>query len=262
MIDSEAGVDAAENCGANLAVFVKVDAGLHRCGVTASSPRLLDLVGRIARSRQLKFAGLLSHAGHAYAAPDRAGIARIAAEERATLLRARDVISKSGVVVPEISVGSTPTVTASDNFEGITEIRPGNYVFHDGTGVRLGFATFADVALSVIVTIVSANERFFIIDAGSKVLSSDLGAHGTSAPGYGVAFQLGEEEHANPLTVIRLSEEHGFLKRGDRNLPIGTKLRVVPNHACPVANLAERLMITSGAQVVDQWPVDARGKVR
>ena len=161
----------------------------------------------------------------------------------------------------EVSVGSTPTVLGCESFEGMTEIRPGNYVFADATAVRLGVATFNDVALSVLTTVISANDRYFIIDAGSKVLSSDLGAHGTGGnAGYGLGFRI-DDLSREPLRVVRLSEEHGFIER-EGDLPIGTKLRVIPNHACPVANLAERLTVVSNDEVVDQWAVAARAKVR
>jgi D-serine deaminase-like pyridoxal phosphate-dependent protein len=206
--------------------------------------------------------GILSHAGHAYAASNRAEIAGIAAEERAIMLRVRDRLQADGHELSEISVGSTPTVLASESFDGITEARPGNYVFSDATAVRLELGRLDDVALTILATIISANDRYFIIDAGSKVLSSDLGAHGTGGAGYGLALPLERSDNDSPLRVVRLSEEHGFVKRAGSDLPIGTKLRIIPNHACPVANLADRLTIVSRSEVVDEWLVAGRGKVR
>ncbi len=267
-VDSEAGIAAAEaaakSCNKTVSAFVKIDVGLHRCGLVEDDPQVVRLVRLISSSSQLRFAGLLSHAGQAYTAPDIARIAEIAAEESAILQRVRSRLASAGFDVPEVSVGSTPTVLAGNSFEAVTEIRPGNYVFLDATAVRLGLASFEEVALSVVVTIISANSSYFIIDGGSKVLSSDLGAHGTGAGvGYGVALPIdvaGAE--AAPLLVARLSEEHGFVERAGEDLAIGTKLRVIPNHACPVANLAERLTITSQGEMIDQWQVAARGKVR
>jgi len=258
-VDSAIGIEIARRSGARLHVFLKVDVGLHRCGINEASPDLCPLAARIGGN--LEFAGLLSHAGHAYGASNFRDIVCVAEEERLTLLRVCDRLLADGIAVREISVGSTPTVLGSESFEGITAIRPGNYVFLDATALRLGIASANDVALSVLTTIISANDRYFIIDAGSKVLSSDLGAHGTGGnAGYGLAFRL-DDPSGQPLRVVRLSEEHGFVER-EGDLAIGTKLRVIPNHACPVANLAERLTVVSGDHVVDQWAVAARGKVR
>lgn len=262
VVDSKTGVDVARGSSVPLEVFIKIDVGLHRCGIDESASDLIGLAKQIESSSNLRLAGLLAHAGHAYAESGRAGIARVANDERETLLRARNRLLAAGFGVRAISVGSTPTVLAAESFDGITEVRPGNYVFFDGTAMRLGIATAAQVALTVLTTIISSNSRSFIIDAGSKVLSSDLGAHGTGADsGYGVALQI-DESGAEPLRIARLSEEHGFVDRGERDLPIGTKLRIIPNHACPVANLAERLIIVSQNEIVGQWSVAARGKVR
>lgn len=265
-VDSAAGIEAAASAAMReTAVFVKIDVGLHRCGVEANSATLLELVRKIAESPQLKFAGLLSHAGHAYGANNPDEIAQIAEDERLALIDARMRIEADGHKVRAMSVGSTPTVLAANNFDEITEIRPGNYAFLDATAMRLQIATARDVALSVLATVVSRNERHFIIDAGSKVLSSDLGPHGTAnARGYGTAFRLADfEEGRNGVTIARLSEEHGFIERNaDIDFAIGERVRIIPNHACPVANLAERLAVVHAGDVVDLWPVDARAKVR
>lgn len=177
--------------------------------------------------------------------------------------RVRSRIENAGFKVNEVSVGATPTFLESRSYEGITEARPGNYVFLDLTPVRLGLVGLNRVALSVLSTIVSVNEDYFIIDAGSKVLSSDHGAHGTGGTtGHGIAYHLDDyEAHENGLTVARLSEEHGFVKRDGCNLVVGTRLRVIPNHACPVVNLAEEVAVIKDDGLV-RWPVDARAKVR
>ncbi len=268
LVDSGDGLrrlrEAAAECSRPPAVFLKIDVGLHRCGVAENDPQLTELAQAIAATPRLRFAGLLSHAGHAYAAENRDRIAAIAADECAILLRIRRRLEAAGIDVKEVSVGSTPTVLASEMFDGITEIRPGNYVFLDATAVRLGLATFEQVALTVVATIVSANREYFIIDAGSKVLSSDLGAHGTGGGfGFGIVFPFdAKHESAVALKLVKLSEEHGFVERGGADLQVGMKVRIIPNHSCPVANLANELTIVSGHEVVDRWEVAARGCVR
>jgi len=171
---------------------------------------------------------------------------------------------------------------------GLAEMRPGNYVFMDGTPLRLGLCAPADVALTVLATVVSTNAHHAIVDAGSKVLSSDQGAHGSGgARGYGVAWSLGGEEAwhfggadcttdvaldeerkrlvASGWTIAKLSEEHGWIELGDalpagaRTPAIGERVRILPNHSCPVANLADEYVVLGRDGALERWPVDARG---
>jgi D-serine deaminase-like pyridoxal phosphate-dependent protein len=261
VVDSSVGVEAlavaAGEVGVEVGTFLEIDVGLRRCGVRENAAELIPLVRKVFEAAALRFCGLLSHAGNAYAAADAEEVRRIAAGECAILQRVRGQLESIGIAVPEVSVGSTPTVLASESYDGITEIRPGNYVFLDRTPVRLGLATMEQVALTVVATVVSRNEEFLIIDAGSKVLSSDLGAHGTAgAGGHGLAY-IGKEV----LPVVRLSEEHGFVARGEAEVAIGRRVRIVPNHSCPVVNLAEELVVVSGEQVVERWQLAARGRV-
>ncbi len=264
--------NGAARHNATLNVFLKIDVGLGRCGVRVDDPRLVSLAAGIAggsgggngKNKGLKLAGLLSHAGHGYAATGIQAVQSIAEAERLLMLQAQDLLTEAGVTTREISVGSTPTVLAAKSFQGISEIRPGNYVFLDRTQMRLGVARPEEIALSVAATVVSANQDFFIIDAGSKTLSSDGGAHGSSGPGgFGLAFVPEEfPREGRGLIIEKLSEEHGFVRRDDRNLPLGTRLRILPNHACPVANLTDSYLALSPDGETEEWAVAARGKVR
>ena len=268
VVDSTAGATLlariASEMQLHIGALIEIDVGLHRCGFRESDPEILEVARLLHGSERVRFLGLLSHAGHAYGAATRTEVKAIAAEECRILQRVRAEIEEAGIPVQEVSVGSTPTVLASETYDGITEVRPGNYVFMDRTPVRLGLASVDDVALTVLATVVSRNPEYLIIDAGSKVLTTDLGAHGTAAVAeYGIAFAIDEPmSEGRALRLVRLSEEHGFVARAGRDLPIGTKLRVVPNHACPVANLADELVVVSGNAEVLRWHVGARGKVR
>lgn len=242
--DSLAGAAALEagasRAGVSADVFLKVDVGLHRCGVDPAGAEGLAVAERLTRA-PLVFAGLLSHAGHAYGADTPEGIRKVAAQERALLLGFGERLRKNGIAAPKISVGSTPSLIANDGFEGIDEVRPGNYVFFDMTAVRLGIATRNQLSLAIATTIISKNRDCYIIDAGSKTLSSDLGAHSTgSGAGFGEVWSDALEA---PLTIARLSEEHGMVTRGDSDLAIGTRLMIYPNHACVVVNLAPALTL-------------------
>ncbi len=249
--------------GVQIPVFVKIDVGLHRCGLSENNPVLIDLVNIIYDDRNISFAGLFSHAGHAYASNNADDIRLIASEECNVLLHLRKKIQNKGRNIAEVSVGATPTALVSNTYSGITEIRPGNYVFFDMTSVHKGLIGAERVALSVLATVISKNDSYYIIDAGSKTLSSDMGAHGTVGSGtYGQAYKLGDYENTSvSMPIIKLSEEHGFVQRNKTNLKIGDKVRILPNHSCPVANLTEYLFIIDNYMVLDKWRVDARGRV-
>ncbi len=244
-------------------VFIKIDVGLRRCGCRPDDPRILALTDRIVRAAHLDFRGLLSHAGHAYGAEDGQAAGRIAEAERQCMTALAGQLRQAGFKVPEVSVGSTPTVLAAQRFEGLTEIRPGNYVFMDQTPLRLGLITPSRIALSVLTTVVSVNDRYAIVDAGSKTLSSDRGAHGTAGiAGYGRALVLkAPADREKLLSIAKLSEEHGFVVPSGRSLVPGDRLQIFPNHACPVVNLTRQLYAWNGS-TVETWAVDAAGCVR
>lgn len=258
IVDSEIGADALETAastsGLPARAFLKVDVGLHRVGIDPLQPASVHLAERIARS-PVELLGLLSHAGQAYAAPDIHGVREVAQREREILLAFRDKLAAVGVATPTISVGSTPTVIANAGFDGIDEVRPGNYAFLDLSAMRLGLAARAAIALAVAATVISVNDTHAIIDAGSKVLSSDLGPHSAArVTTYGEAWLPDRPE---PLDVVRLSEEHGFVAHRGKRPAIGSKLLILPNHACPVINLAAEFTLLTRQSPIT-LPVDAR----
>ena len=267
IVDSAAGVGAISKVAARhekqISIFLKIDVGLHRCGLTEDDPGLVGLVQKIVGEPNLNFVGLLSHAGHTYGADDADAARKIAQEECGIMMRVRKKLENNGIEVSEVSVGSTPGTLASDSYDGITEIRPGNYVFMDRMPLRLKVIEINQIALSVLATVVSKNSDYFIIDSGSKTLSSDQGAHGMPGmEGFGLAYPVDRFEDTNcEMIVTRLSEEHGVVIRGDFDLEIGSKVRVVPNHSCVVANLLETYTVLRDGEIIDQWDIAARGHV-
>ncbi len=248
--------------GRRAPIFLEIDVGLERCGVKPGSASLEKVVRAVRDSPKLEFRGILSHAGHAYGASGRREIAAIADDERRQLRSVVDALAAQAVDVEEVSVGSTPTVLGAESFAGVTEIRPGNYVFLDATACRLGVAKLDQVSLGIITSVVSVNERYCIIDAGSKVLSSDTGPHGTGGGGFGLCFALGPAASSwgEGRRVARLSEEHGFVEHGGEPLPIGARALVLPNHSCPAVNLADRLVVLEEGRDPQFWVVAARGR--
>jgi D-serine deaminase-like pyridoxal phosphate-dependent protein len=247
-----------------LDVLVKVDVGFHRCGIDPDGDAL-GFVQSIAAMPGLRLRGLLSHAGHGYLAASEQELCDVARREAEILSHLRDRAARSGIALEELSVGATPTLRYSARQRGLTELRPGNYVYFDRTQVALGAATLDDCALTVLATVVSkpASDRI-ILDAGSKTLTNDQARGIAQAPGFGAV--LAEDEMPRrideSLTIERLSEEHATVRvRGGTPLVPGARVRIVPNHACVVSNLVDVVRLVDGDHVVSTLPVAARGKI-
>lgn len=252
--------------GRTVDVLVKVDVGLHRCGIDPEAANAVEFVTRVADLSGLALRGLLSHAGHAYGAASEAETASIAATEARLLTTLRDKVAHAGVRLEEISVGSTPTARFSLREDGITELRPGNYVYYDRTQVALGSATWDDCALTVLARVVSrpAVDRV-ILDAGSKTLTTDLARGAGDVSGYGAILEsLDSARPDQNLLVERLSEEHATvrLRDGESSLKPGDLVRIVPNHACVVCNLMDEVWLVNGNVAVDRIDIAARGRIQ
>lgn len=253
---------AMRAAGREVDVLVKVDVGLHRCGIDPHAPGAARFVVQVADMSGLRFRGLLSHAGHGYHATSEGELETIAASEARILRELASSASGFGPFVEEISVGATPTARYSLQQEGLTEMRPGNYVYYDRTQVGLGSASFAECALTVLARVVTrpAADRI-VLDCGSKTLTNDLARAFGPVPGYGAVLEdvFGDQPDEG-LLVERLSEEHAVVKAtGECRLEPGDLVRIVPNHSCVVSNLMDAIWIVDGGAVVDQLEISARG---
>jgi D-serine deaminase-like pyridoxal phosphate-dependent protein len=258
--------DAMQRAGRSVDVLVKVDVGFHRCGIDPESNGAADLVARIAELPGLNFRGLLSHAGHGYGATTEAQVREIAEAEAGTMTALADAVRAKGVEVEEISVGATPTVRYSVDQKGLTELRPGNYIYFDRTQVSLGAASWDDCALTVLARVVTkpAPDRI-IVDSGSKTLTNDLARGFAPAPGYGAVLRStgGVQSPDETLVVERLSEEHANVRvtSGAHALEPGDLVRIVPNHSCVVSNLVDSAWLVDGEQVLERLDISARGRI-
>ena len=261
--------DAMARAGRTLDVLIKVDVGFHRCGIDPDAAGALDFVRAVATLPGLKLRGLLSHAGHGYHATTEAELAAVAAREAEILTTLRDRakgVGIAGVDHWELSVGATPTLRFSARQTGLTELRPGNYVYFDRTQLSLGAATLDDCALTVLATVVSkpAADRI-ILDCGSKTLTNDLARGIAKAPGYGAVLTAAGDAIDEGLLIERLSEEHAVVRAsGGTVLEPGDRVRVLPNHSCTVSNLVDAVRLVNGAdgdEVLETLPVAARGKI-
>jgi D-serine deaminase-like pyridoxal phosphate-dependent protein len=245
--------EVGQRLGRSIPFYIDVDTGLLRCG-REPGEQTLRLAEEIAGLPFIRITGLMTHAGHAYKANSQVEQIRLSRQEGELLVETRTLIlDKLGIDIPEISVGSTPTSFHCGEVEGITEIRPGTYVFNDATMISLGLVQAEDCALSIYTTVVSrpSGDRA-ILDAGSKTLSSDKGAY---TEGYGII------KSAPCVRIDRLSEEHGVIVT-PQGFPvaIGDRLEIIPNHVCPTVNLADELIGIRNGKMETLIPIEARGK--
>ena len=254
--------EAMRAAGRTLDVLVKVDVGFHRCGIDPDPDRASDFLRAVASMPGLRLRGLLSHAGHGYTATSEDELRAIAAHEAGVLTGLRDRAAAAGIAIDELSVGATPTLRFSATERGLTELRPGNYVYFDRTQVALGAARLSDCALTVLATVVSkpAADRI-ILDCGSKTLTSDQARGTRPTPGYGVVLTSDGSAIDSTLSIDRLSEEHATVRvQGSTPLEPGDRVRVLPNHSCVVSNLVDEIHLVDGDRVVETLLVAARGK--
>jgi D-serine deaminase-like pyridoxal phosphate-dependent protein len=252
--------EAARRAGLTLELFLKVDCGYHRCGVEPGRPGALEIPRRITDAANLRFAGVLTHAGHSYRARSREELLSIARRERDVMTEFAARLRADGVEVPVVSVGSTPTATHYDHLEGVDEARPGNYIFFDAFQATLGSCSFADCALTVLAAVVHRDRarRKVVIDAGAVALSKDRGPVEFDAScGYGRVLDLGGNDTG--LRVGSVSQEHGEVLAEDDGpldaLPVGARVRVLANHSCLAAAQHTHYHVLEGSRVVDRWEI-------
>jgi D-serine deaminase-like pyridoxal phosphate-dependent protein len=254
--------EVMQRANRRLDVLVKVDVGFHRCGIDPDSPAALEFIRSIASLPGLRLRGLLSHAGHGYQAATEDALRVIACRESEILTTLRDGAAGAGIALAEISVGATPTLRFIARQTGVTELRPGNYVYFDRTQVGLGAASLDDCALTVLATVVSkpAAGRV-ILDCGSKTLTNDPVRGFEGASGYGVVIMPGATAIDGTLAIERLSEEHATVRAsGGTPLAPGDRVRILPNHACVVLNMVDEVLLVEDERVIEKLSVTARGK--
>jgi D-serine deaminase-like pyridoxal phosphate-dependent protein len=233
-------------------LMLKVDCGYRRVGVEPA--RALEVARILAELPGVHLRGVFTHAGQVYHAETPEEVARISRHEGETLSAVARGLRAAGLAAEEVSVGSTPTAAGSMRVSGVTECRPGNYVYYDASQVALGTCSLKDCAMTVSATVVSvpAPERA-VVDAGSKTLSSDP----LRPRGEGHGLVLGTASR-----LERLSEEHGVVKvePGDR-FRVGQRVAILPNHACVVSNLHDRVYGVRDGRLETELRVAARGRV-
>jgi D-serine deaminase-like pyridoxal phosphate-dependent protein len=263
LVDHPHTVSAVDACArerqTRLSVLLKIDCGGGRAGVDPTSRSSLALAGQIDSSSWLELEGILTHAGHSYSCHDRKEIVSVARQERQVMVDLADKLAGSGIAVPTISIGSTPTMALCEELSGITEVRPGNYVFYDLHQAAIGVCSLTDIALSVLVSVVGSypERKQVVIDAGAIALSKDPGpVHVDPQCGFGAVVPVDAEIEAGALRVTSLSQEHGVIRCSPRQaeeLQPGTLLRILPNHSCLTAAMFDCYHVLDRETIVDIW---------
>jgi len=252
--------DAAKQANVHLNLFLKVDCGYHRCGVEPTQQEATEIPRRISNASNLRFAGILTHAGHSYSCQTKPELLALAKHERDVMADFGEALRKEVGQVPIVSIGSTPTITSVDHLDGIDEVRPGNYIFFDAFQATLGSCSFDDCALTVLASVVHRDRerRKVIIDAGAIALSKDRGPVGLNPDcGYGKVLDLSGKDLN--LTVSEMSQEHGVVIPKDEDsfdrLRVGSRVRVLVNHSCLTAAQHSHYNVLEGEDIVDHWKI-------
>jgi len=259
---------ACQAAGKKLPVWLKVDCGYHRAGVDPESPYAEELVRMLIDSDYLDFNGIISHSGYAYNAHTRVDIAPYAEQERTVMTNFAEAMRSKGLVIPAVSVGSTPALWVVDNLDGVDEVRPGNYVFNDYTQAVIGSCSVSDCALTVLASVISHQPggKHFLTDAGALALSKDVGpVHAKNDMGMGILYENYKRKRMFAhLQLVSLSQEHGKVVADDGfaiegKFQIGDRVRILEHHACLTAANFDRYYVTRNDEVVAEWKI-VRGR--
>ena len=231
--------DASRRAGLPVPAQIEIDCDGHRGGLRPDAP-VLPRIGHVLHEQGC-LDGVLTHAGESYFARTAEDQRLAAKNERDSAVAASERLRAEGLPVATVSVGSTPTAHAADDLSGVTELRAGNYVFFDLVMAGLGVCRLEDLALSVVVTVIGHRPEYgwVVTDGGWMAMSRDRGtAAQAQDQGYGLVADLAGNLLPG-LVMTAASQEHGTLTARDGgrlpDLPIGTRLRILPNHACATA---------------------------
>jgi D-serine deaminase-like pyridoxal phosphate-dependent protein len=247
--------------GDRIPTLIEIDCDGHRAGVAPDNPLLVE-IGRDLHYGGAELRGVITHAGGSYDAIGVAALERAAEQERAGTVAAAKALRDAGLPCPIVSVGSTPTAHFARDLSGVTEVRAGVYVFFDLVMAGIGVCSVDDIALSVLTSVIGHQhgKGWIIVDAGWMAMSRDRGtAKQAVDQGYGLACDASGAVY-HDLIMVEANQEHGILALRPGSgaklpqVPVGTLLRILPNHACATAAQHDRYRATNGGLVTAVWP--------
>lgn len=265
VVDSMAAARALtqQAAGEPVPVLIEVDVDGHRGGVAPGSPLLLE-IGRHLHEQGLQLLGVMAHAGSSYDQQTPAQLQAIAEQERAQAVLAAQRLRDAGLPGPVVSIGSTPTALSAERLPGVTEVRAGVYVFFDLVMAGVGVCSEEDIALSVLTTVIGhqVERGWVLVDAGWMAMSRDRGTQSQPLDqGYGLVCGL-DGQVLDGWLMRAANQEHGIIGRRDgqapddleQRFPLGSKWRVLPNHACATGAQHELYALVDGSDVQSRWP--------
>ena len=265
--DSEAAAQAIADYsrahGVAFEVWIEVDTDNHRAGVKPMSDELLR-IGRLLHGSAAKLGGVMTHSGSSYELHTPDALRAMAEQERSLCVLAAERLRAAGLPCPAVSVGSTPTALAAEHLRGVTEVRAGVYVMFDLVIANVGVCALPDVALSVLTTVIGhqPDKGWAIVDAGWMAMSRDRGTQRqTHDYGYGQVCDAAGQP-IDGFVMSGANQEHGILSRSDgqidasiaQRFPVGSQLRILPNHACATGAQFPEYHAVQGDQLLETWP--------
>ena len=245
---------------ANFEILIEIDCGEGRSGLFHQDQKIRDISRVFAENDQTNLIGVLTHAGHSYSTKDKNEILSISNIERAEALASIKNFSNFNKMSPVISVGSTPTMFLASNLDGISEIRAGIYMFWDLAQASRGICKIEEIAISVLASVIGHNHqrKRIIIDAGSLALSKDVSANNfMKEAGYGLVCNPDTGIPFDGLNVSEVHQEHGSIDLETidwfDNFPIGSLVRILPNHACLTCAAHEKYNVLENEQITESW---------
>ena len=263
IVDAVEAAQAVARAAPTLPVLIEIDVDGHRSGVDPASDTLIT-IGRALHDAGGTLQGVMTHAGSSYDLNTPEALQALAEQERALCVQAADRLRAAGLPCPVVSVGSTPTALSARALHGVTEVRAGVYVFQDLVMAGTGVCTPDEVALSVLCTVIGHqhDKGWALVDAGWMALSRDRGTARQAVDcGYGLVCNAAGERLPG-LQMTGANQEHGIVGRFDgsacadiaQRLPLGTRLRILPNHACATGAQHSHYHLVQGTQVQQTWP--------
>lgn len=242
-------------------VLIEIDVDEHRSGLAPTDHRLVA-VASILRDGGQNMRGVLTHAGASYSCTSIEGIMQVAEQERLGIVIAATTLREAGFSCETVSLGSTPTATFIQNLDGVTEVRAGVFLFQDLVMATLGVCKPEDIAISVLASVIGhqADKSRIIIDAGFAALSGDRGiASQFSNQGYGLVCDV-HGRILKDIIAMKTNQEHGVLALRPQShlhalppMPVGTLVRVLPNHACATVAPYDCYHVLRNGELIDTW---------
>jgi D-serine deaminase-like pyridoxal phosphate-dependent protein len=255
---AEAVAAHARSTGDRIPALIEVDADGHRSGISPDDGATLVGIGQRLAEGGAVLRGVLLHAGDSYSLSDPAALAAAAENERAAAVKAAESLRSGGLPCPVVSVGSTPTARFVRDLTGVTEVRAGVFMIGDLFQAGVGSLAMEDIALTVLATVIGHQRAkgWIITDAGWMALSRDRGtARQAVDQGYGIVCDLSGRPY-HDLIVADANQEHGIVAVRRRSstalpdLPVGSRVRILPNHACATGAQHDRYHVVDAAGAV------------